>query len=78
MRSFVEGARIIDEDVTYISGVKSDPWQKTNIQMIIEHDGKLFLSSLRFMTYAEKDWMTDGKFFLVAGRIPIPEGYQDS
>lgn len=64
--------------MTYISGVKSDPWQKTNIQMIIEHEGKLFLSSLRFMAYGEKDWLTDGKFFLVAGRIPVPEGYQES
>ena len=79
IKSFVQGSRIVDEDTTIISGVQGDSFLKTNIQLLVEHGGKLYLAALRFFPYHEEDdWLQDGYVYLVAGNVPMPEGHSKS
>ena len=51
---------------------------KTNILMLVAHEKDLFLASLRFMPYAEGDWLSDCNLYHIAGEVPVPRGYEDA
>ena len=43
--------------------------------MLIEQNGKLYLSSLRCNPYKENDWLASSKLYIMTGKVPIPKEY---